>query len=290
MSRFLGCLAAAAILAVSPFISTASAQTYDFGDHTSALLVSKAWSSLASKDYAAVSAYAKKCVELYGQKAAEQQASLQDYAPTDKAFDYWALNDVATAYFILGKSYKEQKLSDEAKEAFKKVISDYSFAQCWQQGKEGDKDGFHWKVAEAAKDELNLLDSTYDFGDYTSQTLVSKAWDSLAKKDYQGVEVFTKKAIQLYEEEAQKMQKELTEYPAKDKAFNYWALNDVGTAYFVLGSSYEEQKKFPEALEVYKVVMEDFSYAQCWDPKGWFWKPAVAARGKINKIKAEQGL
>lgn len=258
---------------------------YDYGDHTSVTLAVKGWEALAQKDYNAVAAYTKKCIELYAQKAAEQQASLTDFAPKENAFDYWALNDVATCYFILGKSYKEQNLKEEAREAFKKIVSDYGFAQCWDEGTKS-----HWKVAEGAKDQLNLLESAYDYGDYTSQTLTTKAWDSLGKKDYQGVDVYTKKCLQLYEEEAQKMQKELTDYASKDKAFNYWALNDVGTCYFILGESLAEQKKFQEALEAYKVVMEEFSYAQCWDPKGWFWKPAVAARGKINKIKAEQGL
>lgn len=284
-------IAFAAFLSVAflPFIaltpSAAQQVEYDFGDHTSVTLVVKAWGSLAEKDYNALAAYAKKCIELYGQKAAEQQASLKEFAPKENAFDYWALNDVGTAYFILGKAYREQKLTEEAREAFKKVVSDYGYAQCWDENTKS-----HWKVAEAAKDQLNLLESNYDFGDYTSQTLTTKAWESLLKKDYSGVEVYTKKCLQLYEEEAQKMQKALTDYPNKDNAFNYWALNDVGTCYFILGESLLEQKKFQEAMEVYQVVMEDFTYSQCWDPKGWFWKPAVAARGKINKIKAEQGI
>ena len=44
------------------------------------------------------------------------------------------------------------------------------------------------------------------------------------------------------------------------------------------------------ALEAYKTLVEKYSFSQCWDPKGWFWKPAVAARGKINKIQAESGM
>lgn len=287
MRRFVVSLVALLGISFAPlsFAFGVGEPEYDFGDHTSATLVIKGWDSLSKKDYNAVAAYTKKCIELYGQKAAEQEASLSEFAPKDKAFDYWALNDVGTAYFILGKAYKEQKLNDEAKEAFKKIVSEFAYSQCWDEPSKS-----HWKVAEAAKDQLNLLDSAYDFGDYTSQTLTGHAWDALAKKDYKGVEIYTKKCMQLYEEEAQKMQKSLTDYPPKDKTFNFWALNDVGTSYFILGESLAEQKKWQEALEVYKVVMEDFSYAQCWDPKGWFWKPAVAARGKINKIKAEQGL
>jgi hypothetical protein len=95
------------LILLAPF-STSYSQVgnsiYDFGDHTSVTLVTKAWDSLTQKDFNAVAAYTKKCIELYGQKAVEQQASLTDFAPSEKAFDYWALNDVGTAYFILGKA------------------------------------------------------------------------------------------------------------------------------------------------------------------------------------------
>lgn len=277
-----------ATLFMAPLTSSFAAledEEYDFGDHTSVTLTSKAWAALADEDYNGVAAYTKKCIELYGQKASEQQASLTDFAPTDKAFDYWALNDVATCYFILGKSYKEQGEPAKAKEALKKIISDYSYAQCWDGGSKA-----HWKVAQASKDQINTLESPYDFGDYTSEYLTTQAWKMLSKKDFDGVKVITDKCIDLYSKEAEKMQGTLSEYPSKNKAFNYWALNDVGTCYFILGEALEQQGKYPEAIEVYEVVVNDFNFSQCWDTQGWFWKPAVVSRGRINKIRAEQDL
>ncbi len=258
---------------------------YDFGDHTSITLTTKAWEALAKKDYNGVAAYSKKCIELYGQKASEQQASLKDFAPKEQAFDYWALNDVATCYFILGKSYKEQGKPAKAKEAYKKIISDYSYAQCWDGGSKA-----HWQVAAAAEDQIGTLESPYDFGDYTSEYLTTQAWKMLSKKDFGGVKVLTQKCIDLYVKEAEKMQGTLEEYPAKNKAFNFWALNDVGTCYFILGESLEQQGNFQEAIEVFQVLVSDYNFAQCWDTQGWFWKPAVVARGRINKIRAEQDL
>ena len=128
-----------------------------------------------------------------------------------------------------------------------------------------------------------------DFGDYTSQTLTVKAWEALGKNDTRGVELYTKKWIELYEAEAKKQQASLTEFAPKDKAFNYWALNDVATCYFILGDSLLTQKRYPEAKAALERVVNDFGYAQCWDPKGWFWKVAVASRGRLNKIIAESG-
>jgi tetratricopeptide (TPR) repeat protein len=261
----------------------ALASGVDFGDYTSEALVTKAWDSLNKGDHKAVQIYAKKCIELYEPKAVEQQASLTDFAPKEKAFDYWALNDVATSYFILGKSHLEQGNVKEAQAAFNLVIEKFSYAQCW------DPQGWFWKVAQGASDRLSTMGTAYDFGDYTSQTLTTKAWEALAKNDHKGVELYTKKCAELYEEEAKKQQSSLTEFAPKDKAFNYWALNDVATSYFILGESLMAQQRFQEAKGAFDRVVNDFSFAQCWDPKGWFWKVAVGARGRLNKILAEAG-
>ena len=129
-----------------------------------------------------------------------------------------------------------------------------------------------------------------DFGDYTSETLTGKAWTALGSGDFDACILYAKKCIQLYKKNAEEMQGNLEGYAPKEKAFDYWALNDVGTCYFIIGEAYMGKNDAKAALEAYKTLVDKYYYAQCWDPKGWFWKPAVAARGKINKIAAERGL
>ena len=82
------------------------------------------------------------------------------------------------------------------------------------------------------------------------------------------------------------MQGSLTEYPweTKDKIFNFWALNDVGTALYIKGEALRKAGKNKEAREAYKKLVDEFFYAQCWDPKGWFWKPAEAAQQAIDDL------
>ncbi|MBI3996708.1 MAG: tetratricopeptide repeat protein [Candidatus Omnitrophica bacterium] len=264
--------------------SSSSASTeYDFGDFSSETLTTKAWKALESGDYAGVEAYTKKCIALYEKQAVSQQESLTEFAPKDKAFTYWALNDVATCYFIWGQAQLAQGNVKEAREAFNTVIERFSFAQAW------DPKGWFWKVAQGASDKLTTMGTAYDFGDYTSQTLTTKAWEVLEKQDYKGVELYTKKCIELYEGDAKKQQASLTEFAPKEKAFDYWALNDIATCYFILGESYLNQKRYQDAKAAFERVVNDFSFAQCWDPKGWFWKVAVASRGRLNKIMAEAG-
>ena len=251
----------------------------DFGDFSSQTLTTKAWNALAAGDHAAVEAYARKCISLYEGKAVEQQASLTEFAASDKAFNYWALNDVATCYFILGKSYLAQGKVKEAQEAFRTIVDKFAYAQAW------DTKGWFWKVAEGASDQLSTIGTAYDFGDYTSETLTTKAWKALEANDHKGVEIYTKKCIQLYEADAKKQQASLTEPAPNDKAFNYWALNDVATSYFIYGDSLKAQNRFKEAAAAYERVLNDFSFAKCWDPKGWFWSVAKAATGRINELK-----
>ena len=259
--------------------AAAGGKQYDFGDYTSETLTTKAWEAQNNGDFAAVEAYAGKCIDMFEIQAEEQSQSLTDFAPKDKAFSYWALNDVATSHFILGLARVQQGRVKEAQQEFQTIIEKFPYAQCW------DPKGWFWHVAEAANDKLSTLGTPYDFGDYTSSTLTVKGWGALGKNDIRGVELYTKKCFELYEAEAKKQQTSLTDFAPKDKAFDYWALNDVGTSYFILGESLMNQKKYPEAKAAFERVINDFGFAQCWDPKGWFWKVAQGSKDRVKKIQ-----
>ncbi len=261
---------------------------YSFGDNKSMTLVGKAWNALSQNDLEAVMAYTNKCLELYTVEAQKQQASLPDYkvGTNEEIHSYWALNDVATSLFIQGEAYRKAGMKDKAKEAYEKVIKEFSFGQCW------DPQGWFWKPAEAAKQKLASLDSPNapDFGDVTSAALVGKAWKALSDKDLAAVEAYANKTLELYEDKAKEMQKSLTEaaWESNEKISSYWALNDVGTVLFIRGEAYRNAGKMAEAKKDYHKIIDEFSFAQCWDPQGWFWKPADAAGEKIDAIDAKK--
>ena len=130
-------------------------------------------------------------------------------------------------------------------------------------------------------------DVRYSFGDYRSTTLVTKAWEALDKKNLEAVVVYANKCIKLYAKQARGMQSYLKDYHAgsNDDIFKYWALNDVGTALFILGEAYRIAGKNEEAIQAYKELINEYFYAQCWDTKGWFWKPAPAAQKRIIEVE-----
>ena len=131
------------------------AAAYNFGDYRSSTLVTKGWEALAANDIEAVLAYTNKCIELYAGQAKKMQESLNEYPAGDdqKIFGFWALNDVATAYYIQGETYRKAGMNEEAKEAYQKVINEYKFGQCW------DTQGWFWKPAEAAAEKLDAIDA-----------------------------------------------------------------------------------------------------------------------------------
>lgn len=130
-----------------------------------------------------------------------------------------------------------------------------------------------------------------DFGDHTSATLTGKAWEALAAGEHQLVKAYVDKCVELYSEEAKKQQSSLREYAAgADKVHANWALNDVGTCLFIQGESYCKQQQPKEAVRAYQAIIDQYRFCQCWDTKGWFWKPAEAAAGKIKELEFEAQL
>ena len=126
-----------------------------------------------------------------------------------------------------------------------------------------------------------------DFGDHASATITTKAWEALNSKNYDNAVGYAKKCVEMYEKQAVEMQKGLKEPVTGDKeaVAKMWALNDVGTCLFIIGQALEKQEKAKDALAAYKQLVEKVPFAQCWDTKGWFWKPADGAKTRIKALE-----
>jgi len=130
-------------------------EEYDFTDESANALTAKAWEALNKKDEAAMLAYTSRCIELYTEKAKDQEAKLDDFAPAGSERDYDALNNAAVSYFIRGEFYKYKKDWEESRKNYKKVIDDFYFAQYW------DPRGWWWKPSEISEGEIGKIDSGY---------------------------------------------------------------------------------------------------------------------------------
>jgi len=125
----------------------------------------------------------------------------------------------------------------------------------------------------------------------SSGELIVKAWSAHGKKDAETTFKYTQELIDLYKEEADREQASLKSLPKNRPDIEaVQALNDVATAYFIQGESYRNQAKTEESIRAFKVVVEKYCYAQAWDPRGWFWSLALAARESILKLNPNEPM
>ena len=131
-------------------------------------------------------------------------------------------------------------------------------------------------------------------GKPSSGELIVKAWQAHGIKDEEHYVLtlqYTQQLIDLYKDEADVQQASLKAFPkSKAEIESVQILNDVGTAYFIQGECYRNQAKNEEAIKAFKVVMYQYCYAQAWDPRGWFWKVALAAKESVVKLNPKDTL
>ena len=114
-------------------------------------LIIRAWEAWSTKDYEKTFYYTDTCIDLYSEKAIQEQASLEGLPPAAAIGQYEALNAVGTSYFIQGEAYLYQGKIENAKEAFITVIEKYGFAQNW------DPRGWFWSAKEKSIESLAKL-------------------------------------------------------------------------------------------------------------------------------------
>ena len=144
------------VISCGAFMAT-SADAQDFGDMKSYTLVGKAWAAAAAGNHEHVLAYTNKCIDMYLKQAKEQQAGLTEVpkGAKEEVFKFWALNDVGVSLFIKGNSLVKNGDNEGAIAAYKILVEELKFAQCW------DTKGWFWQPAGAAKSKMIGLSSGF---------------------------------------------------------------------------------------------------------------------------------
>ena len=125
----------------------------------------------------------------------------------------------------------------------------------------------------------------------SSSELTTKAWAAHGQKDIEKTFQYTQQCIDLYKDEADKIQASLKTAPKNRPDIEaVQVLNDVATSYFIQGESFRNQEKTEEAIKAFKTVVYQYCHAQAWDPRGWFWLVAKAARESIVKLKPNETI
>ena len=115
--------------------------------------------------------------------------------------------------------------------------------------------------------------------------VTAKAWNALGRKDWNGAIAHADHAIRTWGAQARQTNRSLKGYaPAKD-AKKYVNLNEVGTCLMLKGDALRQKGDLKGAIATYELLLRDYQYAQVWDPKGWFWKPAESAHKNLVSLK-----
>ncbi len=128
--------------------------------------------------------------------------------------------------------------------------------------------------------EIRAARDNADLGDASSRTLASKAWQASSDEDYPALFAYARECVQRYGRQGKAMNASMTDFAPPATAAAKWALNDVGTCLFIMAHAYADVGMYREASRSFRSLADGYSFAQCWDPKGWFWRPAEGARAK----------
>ena len=143
------------LIPIALLLCTATCTSFaevDYGDCSSSTLTKKAWDSMNAGKFSDAASYIKMCKVKYEKTALEQQATLSDFAPQEKAHDYWALNDVGICYYIEAQILEKQGRKTELISVLKTLSTKFKYCQCW------DEQGWFWHPAETAGSKLKQLE------------------------------------------------------------------------------------------------------------------------------------
>ena len=129
-----------------------------------------AWSAFNKKDYGKAISFSNDCIDNFGKAATRIQKELDSIevplpptmvvsdAEKDRIFKRGLLNDVATAYWIKGRSSEYlYRQGGAKKDEYKKMAEDAYKETCkYKHGRTWDPKGWFWSPFEAASDRLPL--------------------------------------------------------------------------------------------------------------------------------------
>jgi len=117
-----------------------------------------------------------------------------------------------------------------------------------------------------------------------SKKLVSNAWEASGKGDLEKLSEIVQTVLDLYGEEAIELQAQLNDFPERGEEDKYSALNDVATCLFIKAEALMQQGKTEDAIALFQEIVDDYSWSQAWDPRGWYWSVLEKSQASIDKL------
>lgn len=119
----------------------------------------------------------------------------------------------------------------------------------------------------------------------TLPELLSLARLAKDQNEFDKVYGYVDQVMQRFGNEARAEQKSLKDFPASERMNEFEALNQVAQALFIKAEAFKKQGKKEEAIKAFQQIVSEFSYAQAWDPRGWYYKLAATATEAVDRLE-----
>ncbi len=116
------------------------------------------------------------------------------------------------------------------------------------------------------------------------QEVVRQAWEASGQKNVQRLEELVGQCITLYGKEAKEQQKQLTGFRPRGQEEQYQTLNSAATCLFIRAEALMNAGKTEEAVVRFQEIMDEYPWAQAWDPRGWYWSVAEKSQASIDVL------
>ncbi|MDP6523333.1 MAG: glycosyl hydrolase [Kiritimatiellia bacterium] len=242
----------------------------------------KAWEATEEKNWDEVVKLAERSEREWGAQAKKTNDGLSSYPKGEAAKQYANLNELATITMLKGDALVKKGDKDGALAAYYKLVSDYEYGQCW------DNKGWWWQPATAARDKITQLQTgkktPEPAGGEQAWQVTGKAWKAIGEENWDEVVKLAERSEREWGALARHMNDGLRSYPEGDAAKQYANLNELATITMLKGDALLKKGDNRGALAAYRKLISDYQYGQCWDPEGWWWGPASAAKDKIHQL------
>ena len=118
----------------------------------------------------------------------------------------------------------------------------------------------------------------------SSSELVRQAWAASSQNNVEQLNQSVDQCFKFYGAEAKLLQGQLTDFPVRGTEKNYQSLNDVATCLFIRAENLMNNGKRDEAIALFEKNIKEYSFAQAWDPRGWYWSVAEKSQASINAL------
>jgi len=115
-----------------------------------------------------------------------------------------------------------------------------------------------------------------------SEEFVRLSWEASSQDDLEKVKALVGQCVKVYGDEAKKIQAQLKDFPTRGTEKKYQALNDVGTCLFIRAEAAMNSGNTQEAIKEFQYIIDNLSFSQAWDPRGWYWSVAEKSQASID--------